>query len=135
MISWLVDDMPGWFAVTLCLIWLIPTYIIYQRYFHPLARFPGEFAASITDFTKFSYFWSLSIDKKILSLHENYGPVVRIAPNELSFWDPEALSAIFKSGGRAMTKSSFFDGFTAFTPNLFGNRNEEVYPSRLCFLI
>lgn len=99
MISWLVDGIVRWFVVASCLICLIPTYIIYQRYLHPLARFPGEFAASLTDFTKASYFWSLSIDKKILSLHEKYGPVVRIAPNELSFWDPEALSAIFKSGG------------------------------------
>ncbi|QYT00078.1 hypothetical protein H0G86_007182 [Trichoderma simmonsii] len=98
----LADGVLGWCAVALCLIWLVPTYIIYQRYFHPLAKFPGEFTASITDFKKASYFWSLSIDKKILSLHEKYGPVVRIAPNELSFWDPEALSAIFKSGGRAM---------------------------------
>ncbi|KAH0527011.1 hypothetical protein TsFJ059_002055, partial [Trichoderma semiorbis] len=122
----LADGLLGWCAVALCLIWLVPTYIIYQRYLHPLAKFPGEFAASITDFKKASYFWSLSIDKKILSLHEKYGPVVRIAPNELSFWDPEALSAIFKSGGRAMVKSSFFDGFTTFDPNLFGNRNEEV---------
>ncbi|KAK0755827.1 hypothetical protein N5P37_011608 [Trichoderma harzianum] len=127
----LADGIFGWCAVALCLIWLVPTYIIYQRYFHPLAKFPGEFAASITDFTKASYFCSLSIDKKILSLHEKYGPVVRISPNELSFWDPEALSAIFKSGGRAMTKSSFFDGFTTFDPNLFGNRNEEACPNRI----
>ncbi|KAH8807787.1 cytochrome P450 [Xylogone sp. PMI_703] len=104
-------------------------YVIYQRYFHPLAKYPGPFLNSLTDLAKFSYFWSLDIDKKIEKLHQKYGPVVRIAPNELSFWGPNAVAPIYKSG-RTMIKSRFFDGFTTFKPNLFGTRDEDLHALR-----
>ena len=104
---------------------LLFVYVTYQRLLHPLAKYPGPFLAAFTDFHKFYLFWSLRIDQKILSLHQKYGPIVRIAPNELSFWNAEAVAPIYKSG-KVMVKSSFFDGFTTFNPSLFGNRDEKV---------
>lgn len=113
---------------------LLLVYLIYQRFLHPLAKYPGPFLAIFTDFHKFSLFWSLRIDEKILSLHQKYGPIVRIAPNELSFWNAEAVAPIFKSG-KAVMKSQFFDGFTTFNPSLFGNRDEKVRIRRSkCFI-
>lgn len=61
----------------------------------------------------------------LLELHEKYGPVVRIGPNDLSFQHAAAIDAIYKSG-RKLIKSNFYDGFTTFHPNLFGTRDEEV---------
>ena len=104
---------------------LFLVYLIYQRFLHPLAKYPGPFLAAFTDFNKFSLFLSLRIDQRIFSLHQKYGPIVRIAPNELSFWNPEAVAPIYKSG-KAMVKSPFFDGFKTFNPSLFGNRDEKV---------
>lgn len=104
---------------------LMTVYVGYQRFLHPIARFPGPILASLTDLFKFYYFWSLQIDKKLLALHEKYGPIVRIGPNELSFYGADAVAPIYKSG-RVMTKSRFYDGFTTFKPNLFGNKDEDV---------
>ncbi|RFU30913.1 hypothetical protein B7463_g5418, partial [Scytalidium lignicola] len=87
------------------------------------------FFSHLTDIAKFLYFWSLDIDKKTENLHKKYGPVVRIAPNELSFWGPNAVAPIYKSG-RGMVKSRFYDGFTTFKPNLFGTTDEERHALR-----
>ena len=114
---------PAALVIVATLLFLV--YLIYQRFWHPLAKYPGPFLATWTDFHKFSLFWSLRIDQRIGSLHQKYGPIVRIAPNELSFWNAEAVAPIYKSG-KAMAKSPFFDGFTTFNPNLFGNRDEKV---------
>lgn len=59
-------------------------------------------------------------------MHEKYGDVVRVGPNDLSFNTGEAVSAIYKAG-RSLPKTGFYDGFTAFNPNLFGTKDEEVY--------
>ena len=59
------------------------------------------------------------------ALHEKYGPIVRIGPNDLNFNGSEAVVPIFKSG-RTMPKSAFYDGFTTFKANLFGTRDEDV---------
>lgn len=58
--------------------------------------------------------------------HEKYGDVVRVGPNDLSFKSGEAVSTIYKAG-RSLPKTGFYDGFTAFNPNLFGTKDEEVY--------
>lgn len=58
-------------------------------------------------------------------LHEEYGDVVRIGPNQLSFSQGEAVHRIYKAG-RKLPKTRFYDGFTSFNPNLFGTQNEEV---------
>ncbi|CDO69439.1 hypothetical protein BN946_scf184791.g34 [Trametes cinnabarina] len=66
---------------------------------HPLARYPGPFAC------KLSKFWLafLSLTGKqhlyLKSLHERYGDVVRIGPNELSFREPSVLEAMLGVGG------------------------------------
>jgi hypothetical protein len=125
MIFTLFTNLSTWYLLSTILSLPLIFYVIYQRFFHPLSQYPGPFFGGLTDLLKFSYFWSLDIDKQIAKLHETYGPIVRIAPNELSFWGPHAVAPIYKSG-RAMVKSSFFDGFTAFKPNLFGTRNEDV---------
>lgn len=44
--------------------------------------------------------WGLSTNKRrihrdLLSIHEKYGPVVRIAPDELSFVNAQAIQDIY----------------------------------------
>ena len=63
--------------------------------FHPLARFPGP---KLWSFTRLPYVLSLYHGKLVhdaLAIHAQYGPIVRIAPNELSFTDPEACRDIY----------------------------------------
>ena len=99
--------------------------LIYQRYLHPLRKFPGPFWATQTHLWKAYQLFTHRMPERLLALHEKYGPVVRYGPNDLSFQSPAAIAPIYKTG-REMPKSDFYEGFTTFIPNLFGTRNEEV---------
>ena len=98
---------------------------VYNRYFHPLSKFPGPFWASQTDVWKTYHLCTKRLPNTFTLLHRRYGPVVRIGPNDISFESVDAIDPIYKSG-RRVVKSSFYDGFTTFHPNLFGTRDEEV---------
>ncbi|KAL8919726.1 MAG: hypothetical protein Q9172_004839 [Xanthocarpia lactea] len=68
---------------------------VYNRFFHPLHRFPGPFWGSVSDFFKL---WILHTKQAhILGLvyHETYGPVVRAGPNLLAVNDPLLLPRIY----------------------------------------
>lgn len=75
--------------------------IIYRLYLHPLRPFPGPPFASITNLHKFYYNWYCEghHSVKIKEWHEQYGSIIRIAPNELHFSDPDAYKAIYTHHG------------------------------------
>lgn len=112
------------FTVTLPLILMI-TYAIYQRLLHPLRRFPGPFWASITDLWQVYMLRQGNYPQMLCKLHQRYGQIVRIGPNELSFNGSLAIDHIYKAG-RIMGKGPLYDGFTSFRPNVFGLRDETV---------
>ena len=105
---------------------LVCGYVVYYRYLHPLSQYPGPFLASLTKLWKVYHFTTLHLSEKLVQVHEQYGEVVRVGPNELSFRTPQALAPIYKSGGRNMPKTKFYNGFTTFLPNLFGTQDEDV---------
>ncbi|KAJ6006631.1 hypothetical protein N7451_004575 [Penicillium sp. IBT 35674x] len=85
-----------WVLAAACpvLFWLAKS-ILYEVYFSPLRRFPGP------------RFWAISripLQISVLrgynhldvtALHDRYGPVVRISPNELAFNTPQAFRDIY----------------------------------------
>ncbi|KAI0894937.1 benzoate 4-monooxygenase cytochrome P450 [Annulohypoxylon nitens] len=86
--------------------------IVYNIYFHPLAKIPGPWIAAITDIP---YCWWLLGGRQpfdMLKLHNKYGPAVRIAPNEVSFNTAQAWKDIYTHGpGRQVfIKGKFYDG-------------------------
>lgn len=105
---------------------LSSSYIGYYYLFHPLAKYPGPFLASFSNLWKLYHLWSLHLPERLVELHETYGPIVRVGPNDLSFQSGDAVAPIYKAG-RALKKTKFYDGFTTFNPNLFGTQNEEVF--------
>jgi hypothetical protein len=77
---------------------------------HPLHHIPGPLSAKSTQLCQF---YSLfkgrpRVDQR--RLHERYGPVIRIGPNEVSVADTSALSAIF--GAKSWQKGKGYS-FTA----------------------
>ncbi|KAI0057222.1 cytochrome P450 [Artomyces pyxidatus] len=74
---------------------------------HPLAQYPGP------TFAKASKIWMAYVSSKgkehlyHQSLHERYGDVVRVGPNELSFRDVSAIAPILGPGG--LPKGSYWD--------------------------
>ncbi|KIM92627.1 hypothetical protein OIDMADRAFT_139359 [Oidiodendron maius Zn] len=108
---------------------LVTVYVIYQRLFHPLAKVPGPFWASLTDLWKFQQLLSLQWPEKVAKAHETYGPIVRLGPNDVYFTSPDSIQSIYKSG-RSMPKSNFYSAFTAFKPNIFGMQDEDLHSQR-----
>jgi len=64
-------------------------YALYNVILHPLASYPGPKSAAASYIPQFIARGKGDI-KYIKKLHDKYGSVVRIAPNELSFTNPQA---------------------------------------------
>ncbi|KAL4902337.1 hypothetical protein BDW74DRAFT_169552 [Aspergillus multicolor] len=71
---------------------------IYNIYFHPLSVFPGPKLRAATRLAWVYSMTSGSNHRSIKQLHDRYGPVVRVAPNELSFISPSAWQDIYTKG-------------------------------------
>ncbi|RAQ59864.1 hypothetical protein AFCA_011456 [Aspergillus flavus] len=68
---------------------------LYNLYFHPLARYPGPLLGRASSLWYARSLARGTVAQDTLKLHEKYGDVVRIAPDELSFIQPENWSAIY----------------------------------------
>lgn len=70
-------------------------HVVYNIYFHPLAKFPGPRLLAATSFI----YWSKWVGGDLIpfydSVHKEYGEIVRIAPNRLSFTNPQAWKDIY----------------------------------------
>lgn len=76
---------------------------IHNLFWHPLSKYPGprHFAATTLPYVFASFSGRLAI--RLHELHDEYGPVVRTAPNELSFIDPSAWITIYGRKNRHQT--------------------------------
>ncbi|KAF7436238.1 hypothetical protein PC9H_003067 [Pleurotus ostreatus] len=76
--------------------------IIWNLYFHPLRHFPGPWLAAATWWytTWFEVFLNGGMVDHLQTLHKRYGPVVRIAPNELHFNGPRFYADIYVNGSK-----------------------------------
>lgn len=68
---------------------------IYRLYLHPLSRFPGPKLWILTRLTFIQSMLRGHNIKDVGRLHAEYGEIVRIAPNELSFAKAEAWNDIY----------------------------------------
>ncbi|RYP67974.1 hypothetical protein DL769_005621 [Monosporascus sp. CRB-8-3] len=83
--------------------------LVYRVAFHRLRRFPGPFAARLSNFYQASlYRRSYRLDVEVQKLHRVYGDILRIGPNELSINDPKALHAIHSSSSPC-TKGPWYE--------------------------
>ncbi|KAI1077187.1 cytochrome P450 [Whalleya microplaca] len=82
-------------------------FFIYNLYFHPLSKYPGpRLAAATSWWIAFSYARGTG-PADYLKLHNQYGPVVRTSPNELSFINQPQWKEIYghrPSGAPEFTK-------------------------------
>lgn len=99
------------FTVLLLLILLQLATYAYNLFLHPLRKFPGPITSAISNIPFIvnglkgtGVFWAVD-------LHQKYGEVVRIAPNELSFSGNEAYKDIYghkKAGQPTLEKDPQF---------------------------
>lgn len=104
--------------------------LVWNLFFHPLRSFPGPFLArasrkwyQIANFQASKAYW-------IHAAHSRYGPVIRVAPNELSFADPAAVRQVYTSK-EFVKAETFYRAKTVYHENhVFSIRNIEDHHSR-----
>lgn len=69
--------------------------LVYNVWLHPLSKYPGPFLWRATRLRFLSSFVRGRLPHDIKKLHEQYGDIVRLAPDELSFIDPAAWRDIY----------------------------------------
>ncbi|CRG82767.1 hypothetical protein PISL3812_00113 [Talaromyces islandicus] len=72
---------------------------VYVLYLHPLARFPGPKLWLLTQVPFVRALRRGQFIHRIRELHAQYGPIVRWAPNEVSYVSPEAWKDIYGHHG------------------------------------
>ncbi|KAI4756590.1 cytochrome P450 [Aureobasidium sp. EXF-3400] len=111
------------FFVTACL----SAYIVYQRFFHPLASVPGPFWASLTQLWITKHSWDGDMHRTMIALHEKHGPIVRNGPNEVSIADLSAIKTIYGAGTK-FRKSDWYSVWQGHrTFDLFAERDEKLH--------
>lgn len=105
------------------------SYIVYQRYYHPLAKIPGPFWASVTRLWLLQESWTLQRHRMEMELHKKYGKIVRISPNEVCISDLRYTKTIYGANSPFLKA----DWYSTVEPkdddamNLLGERDIEKY--------
>ncbi|KAJ4309450.1 hypothetical protein N0V84_011499 [Fusarium piperis] len=82
------------------------------------AKVPGPVVSNFTSLVLKWHELGANRTMYLHDLHKKYGPVVRVAPNEVSFTSAAALKEIYGSGGSGYDKTEFYDLF-----QVYGKRN------------
>lgn len=85
-----------------------------RRLFSPLARLPGPKLGLLTPWQLRYHELQGKRTQYIHRMHQEYGSVVRVAPNEVVFSSLEAMKEIYLSKGSGYDKPSFYDLFSQF---------------------
>ncbi|KAK2878179.1 hypothetical protein FQN49_001082 [Arthroderma sp. PD_2] len=68
---------------------------VYNAFLHPLAKVPGPFYCRISKLPWDYWQWTGRLPQHSAKVHADYGEIVRIGPNELSFANQDAWNDIF----------------------------------------
>ena len=102
------------YLIPTLIVFLLALTLLFRRSISPLSRIPGPF---ITRFTSLPLIYNEFKSNRRLhvhSLHQKYGPVVRLSPNEVSFTSLDALKEIYTSGGSGYDKTELYTLFMQF---------------------
>ncbi|KAF2866147.1 cytochrome P450 [Massariosphaeria phaeospora] len=81
--------------------------VFYRLFLSPLAKFPGPKIAAATGYYEFyhDYFRHGQYVFEIKKMHDKYGPIVRINPDELSVHDPDFYNELYVAGSVRRTEN------------------------------
>jgi hypothetical protein len=98
--TWMITFILGWLALG-----------VHRAFFASMSKLPGPWYTRFTDFYLMYREFTAQRRAYIHDLHQKFGPVIRIGPNEASFTSVEALSEIYQSQGTGYDKSTFYNNF------------------------
>ncbi|KAI4954248.1 hypothetical protein J4E91_001958 [Alternaria rosae] len=103
---------------------------IYTRTLHPLAKIPGPFWASVSRTWLMWHHHKGDIEIVERVLHQKYGPIIRIAPDEVVTTDTTAIPHIYPVQ-KALEKTDWYNpwrpsGLNS-QPDLFTQTNEKAH--------
>lgn len=123
--------LPSLLASAVGVYWII--WIIYSRTLHPLRNIPGPFLASVSRVWVIREVYRGRMEHTQRQLHKKYGPLIRIAPNEIAVADPAAIKQIYRTKG-PLAKSDFYSiwGNSSISKHAdnFSNTNEKTHSER-----
>ncbi|KAI5862571.1 cytochrome P450 [Durotheca rogersii] len=100
--------------------------------FHPLSHIPGPKLAAATylpefwyDAVKFGHY-----TKEIKRMHDRYGPIVRISPDEVHCNDARFIDEIYAAGGRKRDKPKHQVNGVAMSQSSFGTSDHDRHRLR-----
>ncbi|OJJ96495.1 hypothetical protein ASPACDRAFT_54396 [Aspergillus aculeatus ATCC 16872] len=105
--------------------------IFYRLYLSPLARFPGPRLAAATGLYEVYYqlikggIFTWQINR----LHDQYGPIIRIKPDELHIRDPDYYATLYSGPGTHRNKEAGFS-FIAFPQSIFSTEDHALHRDR-----
>ncbi|KAJ0425151.1 sterigmatocystin biosynthesis P450 monooxygenase stcL [Aspergillus carlsbadensis] len=128
-----IDLIDGRWMATLGL--LITGWAIYDTFYNlyisPLSHFPGP---KLWAFSRIPYQWSIirgQSHRKMLEMHNRYGAVLRVGPDELSFNSPQAFQDIYRArpGRPQYQKDPKFYGslLNAVRRSIVGNLDDKTH--------
>ncbi|KAI9841643.1 MAG: hypothetical protein M1837_000490 [Sclerophora amabilis] len=88
----------GVVCVAACALYVIAS-AFYNVFFHPFRRIPGPRRYAVSRLPWIRDWLSGSLHRSVQRMHEEYGEVVRVAPDELSFINSAAWNDIYGSKG------------------------------------
>ena len=80
-------------AAAVCLYGIV--YAMYNLYLSPLRHIPGPWYAAVSDFWLWTCLLRLRQCQIIHGLFEVYGPVVRIGPRRVAFYDVAGVKSVY----------------------------------------
>lgn len=113
----------------LSLIALATARLLFFRYKKGLSKYNGPFLASFTDLWRVFHTYSNMHNPPMVDLHKNYGDIVRVGPNTISFAKPEAIKDIY-GPGRAWNKVTDPAGREYIDPSLLTLSSPASTPSK-----
>lgn len=106
------------YAVSVC---------IYRRFFHPLAKIPGPFLPAVTKLYQSTY--NRRYYLQIENLHQKYGPIVRINPDEVHLANPARYDEIYHMGTK-YSKAPIFYNALCVPSSTFGTPPNDIHKIR-----